>query len=149
MRTIFCSLILAVAACGGASKSEIEEPAGGSSEPIGNEEATHEEHQHPELTAEMHAFHDVLAPLWHASTPDRQATTCDSAGTLLALGEDIQDAPNPGADEAAWGEAVKRLMLSVVTLMDGCKAGGDFEAHFGAVHDAFHGLMELLPMKAG
>ena len=145
MRTILFTMILAVAACGGSSKTDTEEPGG--AEPIAHEGEKHEEGGHPELTAEMHAFHDVLAPLWHSEAPDRQDKTCENAGEMLALGEKIQDAPNPGADSAAWGEAVKTLMLSIVKLMDECKAGGDFEANFGAVHDAFHGLMELLPKK--
>jgi hypothetical protein len=147
MRTIFFSLILAVAACGGSSKTDTEEPGGGA-DPIAHEEEGKGEEGHPELTAEMHDFHDVLAPLWHSETPDRQEKTCESAGKMLSLGEKIQDAPNPGADATAWAEAVKTLMVSIVTLMDDCKAGGDFDANFGAVHDAFHGLMELLPKKA-
>jgi hypothetical protein len=149
MRTILFTLIVAVAACGGSSKPDTEEPAGGA-DPIAHEEGEekHEEGGHPELTAEMHAFHDVLAPLWHSEAPDRQDKTCENAGRMLSLGEKIQDAPNPGADATAWAEAVKTLMVSIVKLMDECKAGGDFDANFGAVHDAFHGLMELLPKKA-
>jgi hypothetical protein len=147
MRTILFSLILAVAACGGSSKADTEEPVG-TAEPMAHSDEAEHQGNHPELTAEMHAFHDVLAPLWHSEAPDRQDRTCESAGRMLSLGEKIQDAPNPGADATAWAEAVKTLMLSVVKLMDECKAGGDFEANFGAVHDAFHGLMELLPKKA-
>lgn len=148
MRTILFTLILAVAACGGSSKTDTEEPGGGA-EPIAHEEgAEGKKEGHPELTAEMHDFHDVLAPLWHSETPDRQDKTCENAGRMLSLGEKIQDAPNPGVDETAWAEAVKTLMVSIVKLMDECKSGGDFEANFGAVHDAFHGLMELLPKKA-
>lgn len=148
MRTILFSLVLAVAACGGSSKSDTEEPVGGA-EPIAHEEERKAEGGHPELTAEMHAFHDVLAPLWHSETPDRQDSTCANAGKMLDLGQDIQDAPNPGAEPTAWELAVKQLMLSVMKMMDECKSGGDFEANFGAVHDAFHGLMELLPKKVG
>lgn len=148
MRTILFTLILAASACGGSSKTDTEEPGGGA-EPITQEKGEEsKEESHPELTAEMHDFHDVLAPLWHSKTPDRQDRTCENAGRMLSLGEKIQDAPNPGAEQAAWEEAVKTLMVSIVKLMDECKSGGDFEANFGAVHDAFHGLMELLPEKA-
>jgi len=150
MRTILFTLILAVAACGGSSKTDTEEPGG--AEPVAHVEGEGEEGKgeegHPELTAEMSAFHDVLAPLWHSESPDRQDKTCENAGKMLSLGEKIQNAPNPGADETAWAEAVQTLMVSIVKLMDECKSGGDFDANFGAVHDAFHGLLELLPKKA-
>jgi len=152
MRTILFSVFLAVAACGGASKSDLEEPAGGA-EPIAHEEeghhGQHSEAEHPPLTPEMEAFHDVLKPLWHAEPgADRQTGTCAKAGELLGLSEKIQNAPNPGADQAAWELAVRQLMLSLVKLMDECKTGGDFEANFRAVHDGFHALLDLLPKSA-
>jgi hypothetical protein len=146
MRTILFTLILAVAACGGAeTPAPVEPPTG--TEPVVAGEHEHQQEEHPEMTAEMHELHDVLAPLWHSETPDRQDKTCESAGSMLALAEKVQNAANPGADQAAWEGAVQQLMTSIVTLMDQCKAGGDFEANFKAVHDAFHGLLDLLPKK--
>lgn len=126
MRTAFL-MILLLAACGGGGGAppEATEPA---PEPVAHQE------EHPTMSAELSAFHDALAPLWHDESPQRQAKTCDQADELLALARKVEG----GAE----------LVTSVEALQADCKAGGaQFADKFTAVHDRFHALMETQSTK--
>lgn len=153
---LLASLFATLAACGGADKpataettpTEPDVAADPMVEPPGDaHEHPGEHHGHGNHTPEMVAFHDVLRPLWHADPGQaRTDDTCKQAGHLLDLANGIQNAAPPtGVDRAQWDPAVRRLMVGIAALMDqGCK-GGDFEGTFREVHDAFHGLMDVLP----
>lgn len=147
MRSILFAILIVAAGCGGKSA----EPTTPAPAPEGGEHAGHgaeHEHEggHPELTPEMHAFHDQLAPLWHAEPgPQRQADTCDSIPTLEQGVASIAAAPVPaGVDGATWTGAVGALDTSLDELQTSC-AGAEFDATFSTVHDRFHALMDLLP----
>lgn len=158
MRTILASIVFVVvtaAGCGGKGKSETtadpcKDPCkDGTMEHHEGEGHSHEGEEH-NLTPEMTAFHDVLAPLWHAEAgPDRTSQTCVESGRMLDLANGIQNAPVPErADAGKWELAVRDLMLSITVLQDSCPAEADGAAAdeaFAGVHDAFHGLMELMP----
>jgi hypothetical protein len=143
MRAIlFSILVVAAAACGNKSKGP-ETPEGGGTEEHGHDA---EHHEHPAMPAELTAFHDHLAPLWHSEAPDRKDATCKDAGVLLGLGADIQGAPAPEGAAADWSDRVNSLLLAIDQMKEGCQSGtGDFEADFTAVHDGFHGLLDALP----
>ena len=142
MRTVvFAIIVAAAAACGGKSK-----PAATGTEPAGNPGGEHHEHQFP---AEMGAFHDKLAPLWHDENKQaRIDATCTATGELDALAANIQKAPAPeGVDAAAWSTKATELQESITKLSAAC---GDpqratFEVDFESVHSAFHHLIELMP----
>jgi hypothetical protein len=142
MRTVLFTLAVAfVAACGGKSKPATTTT---STEPAGN--PTEHEHAFP---AEVGAFHDKLAPLWHDENKQaRIDATCTATGELDALAANIRQAPAPaGVDAAAWSAKATELQESITKLSAAC---GDpqratFEADFESVHDAFHHLIELMP----
>jgi len=143
MRSSLFAILLALAACGGTSTPE---PA----TPVGHEHAEHADgepaHEHA-LPPELAGFHDILAPLWHSQAADRPAQTCQRAGDMLDAGRRIQAAPVPaGADPTAWQTGVRDLLAAVQALQGDCSSGGaQFDARFGAVHENFHHLMELVP----
>ncbi len=154
MRTMLASVLFVLVACGGKGKSDVADPCKDpckDKKMMEGHEMGEEHEEHPELTPEMTSFHDVLAPLWHADAgPDREANTCNASSGMLNAGAKIQDAPTPeGVAQADWEANVQVLMLSIVDLQDTCsgtgKDGMTFDQAFGAVHDGFHGLMELLP----
>jgi len=164
MRTSLASILILAAAtigCGGKSKSEMTDPCKdpckdevvGSGEGEGHDgEGQHEEHAKHVMTPEMTAFHDVLAPLWHAEAgPARVDDTCEASGNMLDLGAGIQDGMLPeGVAEAEWQPAVQTLMISITHLQDACPqvpGGVTFEDAFTGVHDSFHGLLELMPKE--
>ncbi len=136
-------LILLAAACGPSSTPAPAEPT---------EHAEHAEHAgHPTLTPAMTAFHDVLAPVWHAEPGDgRNALACEGEFTALADGIEAAGTP-PGVDAEVWASQLSVLRMAINDL-DGPCTGGTAEQ--GAmpvpdalerVHSAFHGLMEALP----
>lgn len=135
-------LFAAAAACGGKSAPATSSTA---TEPAGN---PGEAHAH-DFPAEMDAFHDKLAPLWHADSGQaRIDQTCTATGELDALAATVRDAPPPaGVDAAAWTERGTALVDSITKLSAACGSPdrATFEADFHGVHSAFHGLIELLP----
>jgi hypothetical protein len=144
MRSLLFTLAVGlVAACGGKSKpatTTATEPAGNPSE-----------HEH-EFPAEVGAFHDKLAPLWHDENKQaRVDATCTATGELDALAGNIVKAPAPaGVDAAAWSGKATELQESITKLSAAC---GDpqratFETDFESVHNAFHHLIELMPATA-
>jgi hypothetical protein len=147
MRTVLFAITVAAAvpACGGTSK-----PASSTatSQPAGNPGEPHE-HSFP---AEMGAFHDKLAPLWHADSGQaRIDQTCAATGELDALAAGVKNAAPPqGVDPARYGERAGALSDSIVKLSAACGSAdrATFDADFGGVHSAFHALIELLPATA-
>lgn len=135
----------AVAACGGKSAPAT---TSATTEPAGNRGEDHEHH----FPAEMSAFHDKLAPLWHAdSGQPRVDATCAATGELDALAASVRDAAPPaGVDAATWSERGTALVDSITKLSAACGSPdrATFEPDFHAVHGAFHGLIELLPATA-
>ena len=117
------ALTLLLAACGGSSPSPASSPA-----------PTHEDHEAKEHHGEgasspaVHAFHEVLAPLWHSDKgPDRVTKTCAQAATLKEKAAATKDAELVAATDALATECAK----------DGRP---EFEARFAAVHESFHGV---------
>jgi hypothetical protein len=147
MRSILFAIavVAAAAACGGKSKPA---ESSASSQPAGNPGEGHE-HSFP---AEMGAFHDKLAPLWHADSGQaRIEETCTATGELDALAHGVKSGAVPaGADPAKYGERADALIASVVKLSAACGSAdrATFDADFGGVHSAFHALIELLPATA-
>jgi len=110
----------------------------------------HEGHggEHPGLPAELDAFHDILAPLWHDQSADRTAKTCTAAGELEVKAAAVAAAAPPaGADAAAWQKGGADLKAAVAALRAECSSAArtSFQPTFSTLHDAFHHMMELLP----
>jgi hypothetical protein len=121
--------LAALAACGGAPAA----PA----TPTGAEAGEHRHHDHDgkgkehddsAQPAPVRAFHEALAPLWHADKgPERVVKTCAQAPALKAKAEATSDAD---------------LVAATAALVAECDKAGrpDFEARFAAVHERFHAL---------
>jgi hypothetical protein len=119
-------------------------PAAKSERAEGHERA--EAHEHGDLGASLNAFHEVLAPLWHATKGDaRTGSTCDAASDLheRALAVDSGGPPANAADPDGYKANAKALVVAVDDLGTECQKSGrpDFDAKFSKVHDAFHAVM--------
>ena len=105
--------LFAVAACGGGTKTAA---------PTTTAPA-------PASKASIDAFHEELAPLWHApESPERTEKTCAAVPSLESKAQEIGDA---------------LLVESIHAL--GAECAGDraaFQPKFSTVHDAFHAAME-------
>jgi hypothetical protein len=135
--------LLVAAACGSS------EPAPGATTPAAGEHAGGEEHH--KLTPELDAFHQVLAPLWHADKGEaRQKDTCAAVPEFKTRAAAIKGAAAPASvDAAAWTSAGAELESAVAGLETAC-GGADpaaFEPAFEAMHAKFHGAMELVAGK--
>jgi hypothetical protein len=99
------------------------------------------------MTPELTAFHDVMAPLWHAEAGDkRMKETCGSVGKFEMNAESVKKASAPtGVDAMTWSTAATKLGTDVAALKDKCTAtdAAAFEPAFANVHNSFHGMMEL------
>lgn len=137
---ILLSLLVA-AACGSS------EPAPGATTPAAGEA----KEEHPKLTPELDAFHQVLGPLWHADKGEaRQKNTCAAVPEFKTRAAAIKGAAAPASvDAAAWTSAGTELEGAVAGLETAC-GGADpaaFEPAFEAMHTKFHGAMELVAGK--
>ena len=98
------------------------------------------------MTPEVKAFHDVLAPRWHAEHgAKRMADTCAALGELRTGAEAIARATPPErAEPADWKGSARELGEAVSALGETCKANdaGKFEPAFAAVHERFHAVLE-------
>ncbi|HUS67570.1 MAG TPA: hypothetical protein VMZ28_23705 [Kofleriaceae bacterium] len=133
------ALTTAATACGGSAPAATPMAAA----PVEVEPAQPQQDEHGDMPAELVAFHDVLRPLWHDETPERQAKTCAQVGEL-----DAKAGPLTGVEVAAdkkevWTSAVAQLEASIDELGAACTGGGDFMASFTKVHEGFHGLLEI------
>lgn len=147
-RILTFALLLAVAvgaACGGKGKAvapttTTTQPAGSGSEqaaPGG---------EHGNLRPELNAFHELLAPLWHAPAgAQRIADTCAAIDRFKAAADAVGKSTPPVQTNAdSWTKATRALVAAVDDLAAACAAKADakFEAAFAKVHDAFHALMK-------
>jgi hypothetical protein len=89
-----------------------------------------QEHHHA-LTADLHAFHQRLAPLWHAPAgAERLSNTCAAAPELAQLASAVRSVD------------AKALQHATALLRKHCaNEPRDIEQAFSAVHDAFHALI--------
>lgn len=118
------SFFVLVPACGGSAPSPAT-PEGG--------EHHHGEHgakgeEHEKLSPELHAFHEVLAPVWHSDKgPERVSKTCAQAATLKDKAQATKDA---------------ELVSTTAALATECDKPGrpEVEQKLGAVHERFHAL---------
>ena len=92
-------------------------------------QGNHEKHAHS-FTKDVDAFHEVLAPLWHAKAGKaRSQKVCAQTDKLATLARDIS------------GGDTKPLVESIATLKEQCQAGPTrIDAAFAKVHEAFHRL---------
>jgi hypothetical protein len=141
---LLVSIVVAAAACGGSEKpSNTVVTAPEPDQDKGME--------HGKLTPELDAFHETLAPRWHADKGEaRMKDTCGALADFQAKSAAIKAAPaSMGADPAAWTDAGAQLEVSVTGLASAC-GGTDlaaFETAFEAVHNSFHHAMELVVGK--
>lgn len=109
--------------------------------------AEHHGEEHPDMSPSLRAFHDVLAPLWHAPEgAERTTATCDGTAKLRAQADAIVSAEVPlaaRADESLWKSDATALTASIDVLAKACAEDGRprFGASFGAVHESFHKLL--------
>lgn len=100
-----------------------------------------EEEHHGVGIAEIDSFHDTLSPLWHADAGDkRKADTCAAVGDMKT--EAVAIVGRGRTDNAAWEGNANSLAKAIDDLAKVCGEGGDFDATFSSLHDAFHVLME-------
>jgi len=142
MRSALLGFALA-AACG--SKQPTPTPA--------THAETGGEHEMMNMPPEMKAFHDVLAPRWHAAKgPQRMKDTCAALPDFHADADALAKATPPrGANADSWTTGTKQLVGALGELDTTCKTNDatSFEAAFGKVHESFHGLMAAGGMMKG
>jgi len=134
----FALLFVVAAACGGSEK-----PA-----PVGPTTMGNEGMEHPKLTPELDAFHEAIAPRWHADKGEARMTdTCGAVPDFQAKAAAVKAAAAPDkVDATAWADAGAGLETAIAGLETAC-GGTDmpaFETAFEGVHDAFHHAMELV-----
>ena len=109
-----------------------------------HEHGEHGEHKkHAAFTGGMKAFHDVLAPAYHAEKgPARDDKTCTGVPAMKDAAGKI--ALEPKGDPAAWKAKSDALAQQVDGLGAACASTprGDVSAKLETVHDAFHALIE-------
>ena len=108
----------------------------------------HGEHgEHAELPPTVSAFHDVLAPAFHADPgPGRAQAACDAHETFDERAAAVRDAGAPeGADADAYAQAAAGLVAASAELTRVCGEGTEgAEAALDSLHDAFHAVVEQL-----
>jgi len=116
IRTPLIAALLAACAIG--SSGAAAQPAAG--------------HHHHHFADDVEAFHDVLAPIWHAPHGKaRSDDACRQAGRMAELAQAIHS-----ADAGAL-----RSRLSALT--ERCRAAqGGIDTALFEVHEAFHRLLE-------
>jgi hypothetical protein len=131
---------LLVAACGGGGKAE---PDDTTPEPTVPPKPV----VLPSDGDPLDAFHDLLAPLWHAVGPTRMQEVCGSHAALVARVAAVRKAGAPGdLDESAWNASLEKVEKTIAAMKGPC-GGSDttkFESAFTDVHWAFHDYMDLV-----
>lgn len=120
---------------------------GGHEHAHGPHEHGHHEHEgkhrkHHDLKGGMKAFHDVLAPIYHAEkSPARDDKACGAMGSMRTASGQI--GAEPAGDAAAWKAKSDALTQALDGLDKACQTAGkaDVAARLEVVHDAFHALM--------
>jgi hypothetical protein len=148
LRTLALVLALPLAACGG-SDTPSETPASTGRVPSAEPTLPAGEGagEHGKLTPELDAFHEVLAPRWHAAAgPARTTDACAAVPDFRTRAEAVKGAAAPaGASASDWAQASEKLVASVGGLDEACKSNdaAKIEPAFSALHDAFHAAMVL------
>ncbi len=156
-RILTFALLLAAAGCGG--KDKAAGPTTTTPQPGTGSGAEHQGEdsgaagEHGKLTPELNAFHDLLAPRWHAAAgAQRIADTCGAIDQFKAAAAAVGKSTPPVATNAdTWTTATRALDAAVEDLAAACSAKADakFEAAFVKVHDAFHKLMRQAKAAGG
>ncbi len=142
-RILTFALLLLGAACGGKDKAP-------TTTTMAHEGGEHHEgsgsgDEHENLTPELSAFHDLLAPHWHADKgPQRTADTCSAIAQFKSSADAVAVATPPVSTNAdTWTAATRALVAAVAELERACTSKSDtkFDAAFTKVHEAFHSLM--------
>ncbi|MEM6993815.1 MAG: hypothetical protein AAF721_25095 [Myxococcota bacterium] len=124
---------------GAATQADANEPAAAAHEHEGK-------HEH-DFSGSVVAFHDTMAPLWHADAGDaRVADTCAAMDDLIGKAQTIRSdaAPDNVADPEAWTAAASELVRVAEALQTTCAdSPPDFDKSFEALHEAFHALVKL------
>jgi len=107
----------------------------------------HGKHEH-DFEGPVDAFHETMAPLWHAQPGEARATdTCAAVGDLISKAEAIEgaEAPEAATDASAWQGAGEGLVAAAQALEKTCNDDpAGFDDSFKAVHEAFHTLVGLV-----
>jgi hypothetical protein len=155
MKTLI--LAIAVIGCGGPARQDPNAP-GGEPGRMGSMSQKHDMHTRAvdpgkkgeemghEIPPQIAAFHEVLAPHWHADRgPQRMTDTCAAIPQFRSDADAIATAQPPAdGDAAAWSAGGKQLADAVAALEATCNASDAtaFEPAFERVHAAFHHVME-------
>lgn len=106
-------------------------------------------HHHGAMSAELHALHEVLRPVWH-STPgaERVGLACGAAADLSAKSTAVGAAAAPaGVDSAAWAAQTTTMSTAFGEMQSACGAtprvDATVEAKLTTAHDAFHALIDM------
>jgi hypothetical protein len=81
--------------------------------------------------------------------PERATATCNEVEPMGQMLEGVAAATAPaGVDAATWMARVGELQARWVALTEDCAQhdAENFDATFAPAHDAFHALIELLPV---
>jgi hypothetical protein len=92
-----------------------------------------------------------MAPIWHADPKSaRGEIACSRVGALQDEADQVKAASTPSeVQEEAWTTRVDSLSAAVSALGNVCEGEdtADADAKMEDVHDAFHGLVELLDAR--
>lgn len=152
-RILTFALLLFGAACGGKDKAPATATMAheGSAHPEGAGSGSGDEHAN--LPPELSAFHDLLAPRWHAAAgPQRMSDTCSAVAQFKSEADAVAKATPPvSANADTWTKATRALVAAVADLDAACSAKSDakFEAAFAKLHEAFHALMSQSAAAGG
>ncbi len=141
-----------VAACGGSESAPPETASDEHAEHHAHHQGGHHEgghHQgghHAELPEPLARFHDVLHPIWHSEPEGRSEMACHNVEQLTNHSQAIRDMGVPeGVDPAPWASKVDQLSASIDALAAVCPQSPEgHDAEVTQMHDAFHGMHELL-----
>ncbi len=145
MKKTICAVVMTLAACGG---SKGPTPATGGDGMAMHEGGEH--HEHAAMPAEMEAFHAVLSPRWHTEPAQTRMDLVCTQGAVDELTGSLDafvaaSAP-ADVDAEAWHTALQEMKVAFDDTYGACAQDlATFEAQFGAAHDLFHKLMEMLP----
>ena len=118
--------IIVLVACGGNKPS----PTPQTHEMKPDEHAEHHDMGEMHMSPEMTAFHDVLAPRWHAAKGEQRMK--DTCGAIADF-------------KAKAGPIGKPELVDAVSALEASCQSNDataFEASFAKVHETFHAAME-------
>lgn len=137
------------AGCGSSESAEHSEHSGGEHAEHAAEHAEHAEHGggHHGPPAVLVPYHDVLAPIWHSEAGQVRADlACAGVTDLIAQGEALAAAPAP-TEHPDWASQVGLIGTDAqgLAMLCGNEASTveEKEASLNALHDRFHGLMEM------